>query len=753
MSKTQGTEPIHGRPQEDKTLPSDEPRRLASEEASRVVKICKSCMASRSGGGAFCARCGEELVRIRSVSDSCIGQVVGGKYRIVSRLGSGGMGDVYLGLNEPLDQKVAVKFLNEKYTSDEQIVLRFLNEARSYCRISHPNAVTLLEYGQHEDGALYLITEYVDGEGLSELVKREGPLEEALAIDLGRQLCDVLSAAHRQGIIHRDLKPDNIMVIPGGRQNYALKVLDFGIAKIADDEGQGPRTETGSVFGTPEFMSPEQARGKEVDQRSDIYALGVILYYLTTGQFPFKGETKLSILNQQINDDPRRPSSIQPGVNAQLERVILACMAKDPSARPARADDVADALEAIEVVDHGPVSETTATILDLPSARRNSERRPSASVSSIEIDHGSHREALEAMSFDGEDDVAELGLELRRADEDPGDLRVPFHGELAFAPTDPSGDWDFGQEAPSDAPTASTYRRPPKKRWPLALATGVAGLALVGALTMWSPGGDSHAPSPAMGDSAAEVVHNAYYVAAIDAARAQVNSGNFSAANRMLATIDVERLDDATRKSVEDLVRRASRIQNLDMQIQAAIDANRCQRAQELADQLQRQWPGSGAARTEAIEACGKEPVEAVSEQEPQNAPRPQGSTEEIKEIAAERDEVPDEPAEIPADEPTERAGASDSSESDSTDDPPEVAVLSEELTDTSEPTEEPSESETKEVATDHTDSDEETEMPPEDETKEVATDHADSDEEASQERAERDDSSSGERVLPPSEI
>ena len=189
-----------------------------------------------------------EISVVQDEEDAFIGTMIGGKYRIDRKIGQGGMGIVYLGINDDLGQKVAIKFLSRKFVDDEGIVQRFLNEARSYCRVNHPNAVTLLEYGQYEDGTLYIITEFIEGMNLSETMKEKGPLEFTTVLAVALQLCEVLSAAHIQGVIHRDLKPDNLMLIPTSRGRYAVKVLDFGIAKIVDDdEFDGPTTETGSV--------------------------------------------------------------------------------------------------------------------------------------------------------------------------------------------------------------------------------------------------------------------------------------------------------------------------------------------------------------------------------------------------------------------------------------------------------------------------------------------------------------------------
>lgn len=291
----------------------------------------------------------EALSEVSAVNDdgeSMIGQVVAGKYRIERKIGQGGMGEVFLALNDELGQRVAIKFLNRKLAHDEGLVARFLNEARSYCRVNHPNAVTLLEYGQHTDHTLYIITEFVEGKNLGETLKEAGTFSTAQVVQVGMQLCEVLATAHAQGVIHRDLKPDNVMMMPVARGRLAVKVLDFGIAKMVDDD-DAPTTETGSVFGTPEFMSPEQARGDGADPRSDIYALGIILFFMVTGKLPFRGKNKLAVLNKQLNDPPPRPSELRPEaeISPRLEAVIMKCLNKSPDARYATAEDLHEALE------------------------------------------------------------------------------------------------------------------------------------------------------------------------------------------------------------------------------------------------------------------------------------------------------------------------------------------------------------------------------------------------------------------------
>lgn len=325
---------------------SSPPGKLSKQALVASLGAEDDIQLERSHDGSMLVRSGDKVMPIRVVRDTYVGQVVGGKFTIVEFIDRGGMGEVYLGMNEAIGQKVAVKFLNKKLASDESIVRRFVNEARAYCKVTHPNAVTLLEYGQHDDGALYIITEFIEGKSLSKLMRKQGPLSPVEAIEIAVQCCGVLSAAHHQGVIHRDLKPDNIMIMAGPRGRAIAKVLDFGIAKDMSEDG-AHMTETGAIFGTPEFMSPEQARGEVAGPRSDLYAMGIILFYMVTGRLPFRGKNKFAVLNQQISKPPPRFDEVAPQLELPraLERVIHACMSKEPSDRFVSADALIESLE------------------------------------------------------------------------------------------------------------------------------------------------------------------------------------------------------------------------------------------------------------------------------------------------------------------------------------------------------------------------------------------------------------------------
>ncbi len=299
----------------------------------------------------FCGKCGADMSAIQSKSNDMVGELIGGRYRIKELIGSGGMGEVYLALHEELGQKVAIKFLAKRMVDDPHIVKRFFQEARTTCRVNHPNAVSLNDFGRTDDGSLYIIMEYIEGEALSDVVERDGFLPLETCIDIVLQLADVLDAAHKEGVIHRDLKPDNIMLTPvrGGR--YAVKVLDFGIARLISDDGSESRlTQAGMVFGTPEFMSPEQCKGDDADGRSDQYALAICFYYLLCGGIlPFYGDNRVKILNRQINEAPVLPSEqvAEAGIPASLEAVLMKALNKAPETRYASVSDFADAIEEV----------------------------------------------------------------------------------------------------------------------------------------------------------------------------------------------------------------------------------------------------------------------------------------------------------------------------------------------------------------------------------------------------------------------
>ena len=294
----------------------------------------------------FCGRCGLAQSADGKPVDPLIGITVAERYRIERRIGVGGMGTVYLGSHHKVGQKVAVKVLHERHARDEQLTLRFENEAMTYGRVHHPNLVSLHDFGRTPDGMFFMVLEYCPGVSLSAMLRAHKRLEPTLAVDVISQIAQGLAAAHNVGIVHRDLKPENVILMESRPGRYHVKLLDFGIAKSVDDEG--PRlTQAGMVFGTPEYMSPEQARGEHVDARSDIYALGAMLYELLTGRPPFNGPNKMKVMHSQASEPPMSPQVRLPDADLPDEvcAIVLKCLEKKESARFQTAEALIAALD------------------------------------------------------------------------------------------------------------------------------------------------------------------------------------------------------------------------------------------------------------------------------------------------------------------------------------------------------------------------------------------------------------------------
>ena len=285
-------------------------------------------------------------------ADPYIGREILGQFRIIERVGSGGMGAVYKAEQPSMDRLVAVKILHPKLASRKDLVSRFRREARAMSHLTHPNTVRVFLYGQLDDGSLYIVMEFLSGRNLAQVVRAEGPMSFERALPVMIQACGALEEAHRQGIVHRDLKPENIFLCTqGGISDYA-KVLDFGLAKVTEREmrpGSLVLTQEGMVFGTPEFMSPEQAQGKTLDPRSDIYSLGVILYELLTGKLPFSARVPMEFISLHVNAQPiplreRAPTRSFP---AGLQDAMDKALAKNPDHRYQTAAEFAAALRGI----------------------------------------------------------------------------------------------------------------------------------------------------------------------------------------------------------------------------------------------------------------------------------------------------------------------------------------------------------------------------------------------------------------------
>ena len=290
-----------------------------------------------------------------AVSDTLLNTLFDGRYRTLRKLGTGGMANVYLAEDEVLGRRVAIKILDDRHAGDDQFVERFRREAKNAASLSHPNIVSIYDRGEAE-GTYYIAMEYLDGRSLKELIVARGPAPVHVAVDYARQILAAIRFAHRHGIVHRDIKPHNVLVDGEGR----LKVTDFGIARA----GASQMTEAGSIIGTAQYLSPEQAKGAPVDQTSDLYSVGVVLYELLTGVVPFSGDTPVEIAMKHLSAIPEPPSVKRAEVPRDLDLVVMRALAKDPAERYHSAEEMdADLRRVSRGVAISPATEEAATAI------------------------------------------------------------------------------------------------------------------------------------------------------------------------------------------------------------------------------------------------------------------------------------------------------------------------------------------------------------------------------------------------------
>jgi serine/threonine-protein kinase len=363
-----------------------------SPAASAEVRAtrCSACGSHFSPDGRFCPFDGTPLVSAEDwnpSADALLGTIVDGRYEVQSVLGEGGMGTVYAVKHRALGKRFALKALRKELATDGEIAARFIQEARTAAAVSHPGLVEITDFGKLSSGQVYFVMELLDGQSLAALIRKGGPMPAARGLEITRQIASAVRAAHTAGIVHRDLKPENIHIGSSEDGRDRVKIVDFGLAKVI---GSSKLTRAGMVFGTPHYMSPEQAAGESVDHRADIYAVGIVIFEMFTGRVPFEADSYMGVLTKHMYMEPPRLTQIDAGLSAlgALEQIVLRCLKKRPSERY---EDLSAFLEDLERAAASPQGELRAPErarselprladeLELPSrserrARRGSER-------------------------------------------------------------------------------------------------------------------------------------------------------------------------------------------------------------------------------------------------------------------------------------------------------------------------------------------------------------------------------------------
>ncbi|TET67100.1 MAG: serine/threonine protein kinase, partial [Candidatus Aminicenantes bacterium] len=311
---------------------------------------CPKCHFDNPSDSKFCKECGTQIIPLKEIpvtetletpkEELTTGSTFAGRYQIIEELGKGGMGKVYKVFDKEVNAKIALKLIKPEIAADKKTIERFRNELKTARDISHKNICRMYDLNK-EEGSYYITMEYVEGQDLKSLVRQTGQLAMPTTISIAKQVCEGLSEAHKLGTVHRDLKPSNIMIDREGN----ARIMDFGIARSLKAKGI---TGAGVMIGTPEYMSPEQVEAKDVEQRSDIYSLGIILYEMTTGRLPFQADTPFAVGVMQKSETPENPKEFNPQITDDLSHVILKCLEKEKEKRYQSAGEIRSELENIE---------------------------------------------------------------------------------------------------------------------------------------------------------------------------------------------------------------------------------------------------------------------------------------------------------------------------------------------------------------------------------------------------------------------
>ena len=386
------------------------------------MPICPKCKHEVVADAKYCGNCAAPMPQTTNLVGKCINN----KYIVTKRIAEGGMGEVYLARQQGIDQEVAIKKLHRDLCKNQKLVDRFITEAKAYGKISHPNAVKVHDL-LNVNGELCIVMEYVRGKTLTSYIEAKYAFSQNQIIHIALQVADALATAHAAAIIHRDLKTENIMLLESVSGRFSAKILDFGIAKVADAPTDG-QTCQGTILGTPEFMSPEQCCGKDIDGRSDIYAFGIILYMMLSGHLPFTAESKVGIIGQQLNCFPPKLRGLNgEAISEEIECVTMKCLRKDPKDRYQQFADVIQDLERIREGSQ-PVFASPQDIIVAPEDPLEMLQHVSQS----------HKRALAKSNGEADDAPSEENVQIELGDgvptDDEADVEQLSHVELGVIP-------------------------------------------------------------------------------------------------------------------------------------------------------------------------------------------------------------------------------------------------------------------------------------------------------------------------------
>ena len=318
---------------------------------------CPHCHAPNLDDARFCGTCGKATSSTEPTSNppldgspNIIGREVAGRYRILAKLGEGGMGTVYRAEQISLKRTVALKMLRPDVGGGSMMLRRFNAEAEAVAKLSHPNTVNIFDFGQDADGMLFIAMEFIEGRSLRAAIHAEAPLPLRRTLTIASQICASIADAHSHSIIHRDLKPDNVMLQDRGKQKDVVRVLDFGIAKLRDDtRANNQMTQAGDMLGTPQYMAPEQIRAEQIDGRTDVYALGCMIYEMVTARLPFEAPTVMALLSKHLMETPPSPSQRRPDLHLppMIDDLVMSAMAKNPAQRPPTMEQLGEHIHAL----------------------------------------------------------------------------------------------------------------------------------------------------------------------------------------------------------------------------------------------------------------------------------------------------------------------------------------------------------------------------------------------------------------------